>query len=506
MLVIPDSSAIADRTRRLAGPELREEVDALAHGLLASGAKPGDRVLLLGRKSVELAAALLAVPRAGCIVVAPHPGLKPAQLRHVVEDCTPALAVRLPSSAPGEEAGGAERVADYSDLLAAGSGGALPPRPADHEPAMIVYTSGSTGPPKGVVLSHENVRLGAESVASYFALEPDDRVLCLLPFSFDAGFNQLASAVVAGCEAHLQDFTLAQLTVEACAREAITTLTGVPALWRRLAAADWPPAARRAMRRWASTGGHVPVDLSKHLRELFPDAAPILMYGFTEAFRATYLPPPLYGDKPTSSGVPIPHAAVAVVAADGTLCGPDEVGELVQLGPLVTLGYWNRREETRRKFAPLAQVTRAQLLSPANRLYSVPPAYLDRVAWSGDDVMVDADGCLFFRGRRTALIKSQGFRVSPTEVEHACLATGLVREVVAFGVEQDGEEVIAVVARPASEEVTERDLRRRLTAALPSYQVPHVISLMESLPTTSNGKYDVVALKDELRPGVAARA
>jgi acyl-CoA synthetase (AMP-forming)/AMP-acid ligase II len=480
-------------------------VSAARAALLARGLRKGERVLVLGRKSVELAVALLAVPNAGGVVVAPYPGLSAPQLRHIVADAAPAIAVDLGSAADARaELDAVPVVLSFDELSGAARDGREPARPAPDDPAMIVYTSGSTGKPKGVVFSHENVRLGADSVARYYCLAPDDRVLCLLPFSFDAGFNQLTSALVAGCAVHLRDFVLPHHVAAVCGEHRITTLTGVPALWRRLTGVDWPDAARRSMRRWCNTGGHVPVELSERLCDLLPLAAPILMYGFTEAFRATYLPPPLYREKPASVGVPIPHAAIAIVRDDGSLCAPGEEGELVQFGPLVTLGYWNREDDTRRAFRPIGERTRRELLDPANRLFRVPREHLDRAAWSGDNLVVDDDGCAYFRSRRTGLIKSQGFRVSPGEVEEACVATGLVAEAVAFGVEHDGEEAVAVAARPASEAVTPDRLREALRRSLASYQVPATIDLRESLPMTPNGKYDVARLEREAAPEPSA--
>jgi acyl-CoA synthetase (AMP-forming)/AMP-acid ligase II len=500
MVTIPDSSTISDQHMRLSSHELRDEVHAMATALLALGLRPGDRVLVLGRKSVQLAVAMLAIPRAGGIVVAPYAGLTSAQLRYIVDDASPALTIRLDSAPPatGAELGGLGEVVDAAVLRGMPVDGREPPTPAPHDPALIIYTSGSTGRPKGVVFSHENIRLGAESVAEYYGLTPQDRVLCLLPFSFDAGFNQLMSALVAGCEAHLRDFALPQHTAALCDEHRITILTGVPALWQRLAAAAWPAPARNSMRRWCNTGGHMPVDLSARLCALFPNAEPILMYGFTEAFRATYLPPALYDAKPTSVGVPIPNAAVAIVREDGALCAPTEVGELVQFGPLVTLGYWNRDDETRSKFAPIGDLARSELLDPADSRYRVPREHLERVAWSGDNVFMDGDGCIHFHSRRTELMKSQGFRVSPTEIEDACLATGLVREAVVFGIEREGDEAIAVIAKPASTTVTPNHLRGNLQASLPSYQVPGVILFRESLPVTANGKYDLQTLRREV--------
>lgn len=500
MLGIPEHFSLSDESVRMSGPELELEVASIARALRAVGVGAGERVLIVGRKSVELPAAILAVMRAGAIAIAPHHGLKAAQVQYIIDDATPSIAIALTSADRRvvDQLVGLQEVVEYRDLRVLDCDESAGPQIHPDDPAMIIYTSGSTGRPKGILLSHENIELGAESTAELCGLGADDRVLCLLPFSFDAGFNQFASALLAGCEVHLRDFTLPHIAAAVCAEHGITTVTGVPPLWRRLVSVDWPDAARASMRRWCSTGGHVPVDLSTRVNELFPSAEPILMYGFSEAFRATYLPPTMYAAKPTSVGIAIPHAAVAVIGEDGNLCAPGEVGELVQFGPLVTLGYWNRRQETERKFAPLGDSARAQLQGSDRAWQSVPPEYMEKVAWSGDDVTVDEDGCIAFRARRTALMKSMGFRVSPTEIEEACAATGLVDEVVAFGLEHRGEEVIAVVARPLSEDTTEAALSSSLRSSLATYQQPRIVHFRESLPIMGGGKYDLIALRREI--------
>jgi acyl-CoA synthetase (AMP-forming)/AMP-acid ligase II len=503
MIDISDSAVLIDADGRMSGAELRDEVQRVARALIAQGLQPGDRVLVVGRKSVQLTAALLAVPEAGGIGIAPYLGLSSNQWRHVVCDASPVLSIVL-DSAPVEILNLVRKMVPavhYESLQQnAGATQSDLPDSGPSEPALIIYTSGSTGRPKGVVFSHENLRLGAESVAEFYGLCPSDRILCLLPFCFDAGLNQLLSALRTGCAAYLMDFLLPQHTARACDQHEITTLTGVPALWRQLNEVSWTPAARESLRRWASTGGHMPIDLSHDICNLFPNAEPILMYGFTEAFRATYLPPERYAEKPTSIGVPIPHAAIAVVGEDGGLCGPGEIGELVQFGPLVTLGYWNRPEDSRSKFRPIASRTRTELMDPMQIQYSgVTADQIDRAVWSGDNVLVDEDGSLFFHSRRSLLIKSQGFRVSPTEIEDACRATGLVRDSFAFGIDLKGEEMIAVVAVPASSGLHWEDLHRELITALPSYQVPRVIRFRDSLPLTATGKYDLQSARTDLK-------
>src|SRR5690606_11711789 len=209
-----------------------------------------------------------------------------------------------------------------------------------------LYTSGSTGKPKGVVLSHRNMLMGAKSVAQYLENRADDVLLAALPLSFDAGFSQLTTAFHAGARVVLLNYVLPQDLVKAMARERVTGLTAVPPLWIQLSQAKWPESVAEHLRYFANTGGRMPLETLTQLRRIFPRSKPYLMYGLTEAFRATYLPPEQVDVRPDSIGRAIPHSEVLVLRPDGSPCDADEPGELVQRGPLVGLGYWNDPQRT----------------------------------------------------------------------------------------------------------------------------------------------------------------
>ncbi len=297
--------------------------------------------------------------------------------------------------------------------------------------AAILYTSGSTGRPKGVMLSHANMWLGAVSVAAYLGMEADDVVLGVLPLSFDYGQNQLLNAWYAGASVVPFDYLFARDVVKACAAHGVTTLAAVPPLWVQLTEIDWSEDAAAGMRRLTNSGGALTVQLVDDLRGIFPSARLFPMYGLTEAFRSTYLDPDLVDAHPTSMGTAIPFAEILVIDDEGEVAGPDAEGELVHCGPLVAQGYWQDAERTAERFKP----------APAMSKYG------GTAVWSGDRVMRDAGGLLHFVGRRDAMIKSAGNRISPQEVEEAALATGLVAEAVALGVKDErlGQAVHLVV-------------------------------------------------------------
>jgi acyl-CoA synthetase (AMP-forming)/AMP-acid ligase II len=203
----------------------------------------------------------------------------------------------------------------------------LPHRAIDADIAAILYTSGSTGKPKGVVLSHRNMVAGAVSVASYLAITPADRILSVMPLSFDYGLSQLTCAFHRGATVVLINFLFARDIVRAVVEERITGLGAVPPLWGQLARLEWP--ATTTLRYVTNTGGAMPGATLAALRAVLPQVQVFLMYGLTEAFRSTYLPPEEIDRRPGSIGRAIPNAEVLVVRPDGTLCDVDEPGELV---------------------------------------------------------------------------------------------------------------------------------------------------------------------------------
>ena len=273
------------------------------------------------------------------------------------------------------------------------------PRRIDNDMAAILYTSGSTGRPKGVIISHRNIVDGARSVSSYLELRPDDRLLAVLPFSFDYGLNQLTSAILVGATCVLFDYLLPRDVLRALERHAITGLAAVPPLWAQLAPLEWPAAAKDTLRT-SNSGGAMPDGVLARLRSQLPNTRPFLMYGLTEAFRSTFLPPEKIDERRGSMGKAIPNAEVMVVRPDGSPAATNEPGELVHRGALVALGYWNDPERTATRFKPAP-----------GRPGGIPNAEL--AVWSGDTVRMDEDGYLYFVGRNDGMIKTSGYRVSP---------------------------------------------------------------------------------------------
>jgi amino acid adenylation domain-containing protein len=473
----PDAPALVDRAGTLDYRGLDAAVGRIS-AALAARAAPGDRVASWLPKTRMASLMALACARAGMVHVPINPLLRRAQVAHILADSGATLLVTQPPRAallePGDLPPGCPVVDEAG--LAEGPGDPRSASDGDTDAlAALLYTSGSTGRPKGVMLSHANLWLGAISVAHYLRLGPDDRTLAVLPLSFDAGLNQMLASWAAGACAVPLDYLVAGDVVKAVARHGITNLCGVPPLWVQLAEAPWPDTAAGSLRRLSSTGGRMTVPLVRRLRALFPRADLYLMYGLTEAFRATYLDPALVDAHPDAVGDAIPFARVSVVRRDGRIADPGEPGELVQEGPLVAQGYWRDPQRSAERFRP----------GPGGTI----------AVWSGDQVVRGDDGLIRFVGREDEMIKVSGNRVSPTEVEDAAVASGVVAEAVALGIPDArlGQTIRLVVRGTGPDEA----LRVHLKAVLPGFQQPGEIRWVETLPRNPNGKIDRVAVRAE---------
>lgn len=466
---------------------LEQMVGQAAAALRARGLVAGDRVASWLPKGPTTAILPLACARAGLIHVPINPLLKRLQVAHILADCSARLlvtgAARLATleqpDIPGdcaaipEEEGRA--LFDFADADSAS--GASP-----DDLAALLYTSGSTGRPKGVMLSHANLWLGAISVAAYLGLSSEDRTLAVLPFSFDYGQNQLFSSWASGGSVVPLEYLTAKDVIRSIETHQISTLAGVPPLWVQLVEASWPPLAALALRRLTNSGGKLAPSVIRRMRELFPAADIYSMYGLTEAFRSTYLEPALLDRHPDSMGTAIPFAEILVVGGSGEPVEGAGEGELVHAGPLVAKGYWNDPERTAERFRP----------APAGSLYG------GTAVWSGDRVRRDVDGLLYFIGREDGMIKTSGNRVSPTEVEEAAIASGLVHEAVALGFPDPRlGEAIALIVRPERQD-REEELRAFLKRTLPNFMQPGPILWRDELPRSPNGKLDRVEIKNEL--------
>ncbi len=499
----PDATALTHGDVHTRYGALDAAVQGFASGLMALGLQRAERVAIYLEKRLETVVASFGSAAAGTVFVPLNPMLKPEQVAYILQDCGVRLLVTSPDrmallkpvlaacpdlrhvvlTAPLSDAEPGLPMTLWSDLLQA------PARPGhrviDTDMLAILYTSGSTGRPKGVVLSHRNMVTGAKSVASYLGNGPQDTLLAALPLSFDAGFSQLTTAFHSGARVVLLNYLMPRDVLKALEREKVTGLTAVPPLYIQLTTLPWPAAINEHLRYFANTGGRMPRETLMALRQRVPAARPFLMYGLTEAFRSTYLPPDEVDRRPDSIGKAIPNAEILVLRDDGSECAPDEPGELVHRGALVGMGYWGDAEKTAERYKPLPVG-----IGGREAGLQIP----ELAVFSGDTVRRDAEGFLYFIGRRDEMMKTSGYRVSPTEVEEVLYATRLVGECVAFGVDHPtlGQAIQVIATAPdGSADVDVAALLLACKQHMPAYMVPAGVATQAGpLPRNPNGKID----------------
>ena len=377
-----------------------------------------------------------------------------------------------------------------SPLNAEPSASSLPsPLGIDIDLAAILYTSGSTGSPKGVMLSHLNLIQGARSVSQYVENTPEDRLMSLLPLSFDYGLSQLNCMCMMGGTLVLQGVPMASAVVKTLAEQRITGLAAVPPIWiplvRYLSQVHTPLPHLRYV---TNSGGKIPPHTLAEMPKVLGGTKVFLMYGLTEAFRSTYLTPEKFAEKPGSMGQAIPNVETFVVDPAIGVCGPGQTGELVHRGSLISMGYWGKPEATAEKIR----------ICPELR-YLIGD---EKVVYSGDLVRLDDDGDYWFVGRNDRMIKSSGFRISPTEVEDLVHQSGLVDQVIAFAADDEllGQVVNVIVSAVEGSEVDSVELKKRLQKSMPHYMVPKVIHVWTgAMLRTGSGKLDVPNMIEAVR-------
>src|SRR5262247_3218727 len=492
----PEKEALVHGEQRLTYSAVASQVAGLACGLREAGLQRGDRLGIYFDPSTPQALSIFGVAQAGGVFVPINHLLFPDQVAHIAHDCrmkglitTTAKLATLEKVLP--DVPSLEFVVVLQDTPTPDV--SLPvysfeefcqaPPPCtwyevsiEKDLAAILYTSGSTGKPKGVMLSHAQVMAGSAIVSTYLGITAAERILAVLPFSFDAGMNQLMTAFQQGGTLVLINFVFAREVVQVLLQERITGLAGVPTLWSLLAqpSSYLQQYQLPHLRYITNTGGAMPQPVLTTLRRLLPTTKIFLMYGLTEAFRSTYLPPEELERRPTSMGKAIPNTEILVVNDEGQLCKPGEIGELVHRGPTVFLGYWGQPGLTRKVLRPHP---------------FLPPELGEgeTVCYSGDLVKTDEDGFLYYVGRRDTMIKSSGYRISPTEVEEALFQSGEILGAAVIGVPDDvlGQHVKAFVV--AKDNAT-RDTKRLLAFCaelIPHYMIPKLVEYLDELPKTT---------------------
>jgi amino acid adenylation domain-containing protein len=491
-----DKVALVCMKQRVTYTELDARSNALAHTLIASGVARGDRVIVFADNTIETVVSFWAVLKADAVVSVVNPLTKGDKLSYLLKDCQPSALITdqhlhtvfapvvqgrehlrtIIVSGPIDDGqlAALPRARRWDDALATGNRSAPPARKnIDVDLAAIVYTSGSTGDPKGVMLTHRNMLAASESISAYLELRNDEVILCALPLAFDYGLYQMIMAFRAGARLVLErSFTFPAQILNVMVEEGVTGFPGVPTVFSLLAEFKSLSNYDLSKIRYVSnTAAALPLKHILMLKDLFPDARIYSMYGLTECKRCTYLPPKDLERKPLSVGIAIPNTELWIIDEDGNKVGPDIVGQLVIRGATVMRGYWGKPEATAKKLKP-------------------GPLPGEFVLHTGDYCKIDEEGYLYFVARMDDVIKSRGEKVAPKEVEHVLMNIPGVKEAAVIGVPDEilGQAVKAFVVPENGIILSEKQVQRECQARLENFMVPKHIAIVANLPKTDTGK------------------
>jgi long-chain acyl-CoA synthetase len=487
----PEKVALVEGKTRLTYRALDDAATRLAATLATKGVVRGDRVVIFTDNCWEAVVGLFGAMKAGGVFCMVNPSTKADKLAFIFNDCRPAAVITLGRLLPivreamsnrpsisavivaGEcdelDAPGAVRFADALDFQ--GTSISFPGIECDL--AMLVYTSGSTGFPKGVMMTHGNVVAAATSITTYLENTADDVILNVLPISFDYGLYQILMAARVGATIVLEkSFAFPQVAFNLIHEERVTGFPVVPTIAALiLQMRDLQPGAFPSLRYISNTAAALPPAHILRLQELFPTTSLYSMYGLTECKRCTYLPPSELRARPSSVGIAIPGTEAYVVDDEGNKVASNVVGELVIRGPHVMKGYWENPEAT-------------------DKALRTGPYPWEKVLYTGDLFYADSEGFLYFVGRRDDIIKTRGEKVSPKEIENALYMLEGVREAVVIGVPDPvrGAALKAIIAVAPGVELTSRDVIRHCTQRLEDFMIPHFVEFRNELPKTDSGK------------------
>lgn len=481
----PTDVAVITRHESASYSELASMATRIGDTLRQAGISRGERVGILAENSVFWIACYLGILRIGA-VAAPFPArLSPERLATLVAltqtraICADEARLRQHKGhMPGEPAiivAPLSAMAGHSpDALDGHPDAQLPGGPATvvddrAELAALMFTSGSTGEPNAVKVSHRNIMANADSIIEYIGLAQDDRMMVLLPFDYCFGLSLLHTHLRVGGTVVLNNTSqLAEDVLDDMERYACTGFAGVPAIYQHFLRRS--SLSRRALphfRHAQQAGGKLPNALISEFHEALPNVRLFVMYGQTEATsRLSYLPPERLGDKLGSIGRGIPRVRLQVLDPFGRPVAPGEIGEIVAAGENVTLGYWVR--------------------DPAKE------SFRDGKLYTGDLARVDDDGFIYVVGRTSDFIKPSGHRISAKEIEDLLAEIPDVIEVAVVGVPDPdlGEAVKAFLVTSSGREIAIQHIRDHCRGRLPIYAIPRQVAYLPSLP--KNGAQKVL--------------
>jgi len=490
---LPDKIAIINDDVRATYSEIDGKANRLAMWLISQGIKGGDRIVILLPNSLEYVVSYYGILKAGNVAVSLNTGLKPSGLISLLRKIEPKVIISssrfeqllksaelnnfnvdalflkspvLPWSATHFA------IIDWDDFFCSDAEKAPDVDMLETSLASIVYTSGSTGEPKGVMLSHRNIVSNTRSICQYLQLSGNDTQMVILPFYYVMGKSLLNTHFAVGGTVVINNkFAFPASVLNQMVEEKVTGFSGVPSTYAYLLHRS--PLARyrdrlEHLRYCSQAGGHMSRVIKTELRDVMPAHTQIyVMYGATEASaRLSYLEPEKYSDKIDSIGKAISGVRLCIMGKDGQVLPAGSVGELVASGPNIMSGYWKDPEAT------------AKVITKAGYR-------------TGDMAYMDEDGYFYVTGREDDMVKVGGHRINPLEIEDAMMESGLLTEIIVMGIPDKllGHKLAALVtAKDLSS--SEYDLLKYCAGKLPKYKMPGSIKFVKNIPKSANGKID----------------
>lgn len=504
-----DSVALRFDGKTMSYGELFNRVNQVACYLDELDLPKNTRIGLYSNKSLEQVVAILAILSTDYILVPLTRLLKPEQVEYIINDCdikciiTDRVKIEsieeinfgghvISYESVGKDVASFDEIYKYYNK----------PYSCDisgHNNAVITYSFGLTGTPKGIVISHRNLLDSARVVSQYLSLKEGDVISGVLIFNLDYGLNQIFCSLFKRATLALHRFILPEDFLNHLIDDEVTVLPLMPVnisqIFEEGSTRLPSPELFEKLRIITSSGGNVTAKMVSDCKQLFPQADFYSMHGLTEAFRSAYLDPSQALIRPESIGKAIPDVELYVINEQGKQCAPREVGELIHRGGYIYRGFWNAPEENALRFKSI------EILKDVVDLEGQLTDEI--VVASGDYVYKDEEGYLYFVSRHDDMIKTRGFRVSPYEIE-SVVAKNLpkISRCAVFSVENEliEEEIVMVYSAPS--EIPEEEILFELKKHLASYMIPAKVVYRKSLPLVQSDNNQVN--KEELKREISA--